>query len=204
MVKKTTAIWLVLLFGIINIYIIFGNHKEVGNVEGVSPSYRDNVKYEARLSMFQLYDGQADVVFAGDSIVERANWEEFFGDIRCINRGIGSDVTEGLLNRIDECTSHKPKKIFVWIGVNDISYGIKLDAISEYMKSIVSFIHAADTDCRVYIVSVLPAAGIEQIRIDKVNEAYEEIAMNDEKVVYVDVADGFQDMGGYTATMVCI
>lgn len=42
--------------------------------------------------------------------------------IRVYNRGIGGDVTDGLLERMDESIFDlEPKKVFINIGTNDIS-----------------------------------------------------------------------------------
>lgn len=119
-------------------------------------SYLDNPQYEANLSMFSLIDGDADVVFAGDSITAYGRFSEFFPKTVVMNRGVGGDTAEGLYNRIDEVLSHHPKKIFIMIGINDIARGITKEESLQYYELIISEIGNKLPDCEIYVQSILP------------------------------------------------
>ena len=60
------------------------------------------------------------VMFLGNSITEGGNWGELLGDKSIINRGIGGDVTFGIMKRLDDVVIRRPSKIFILIGINDI------------------------------------------------------------------------------------
>ena len=124
-------------------------------------SYLSNPMYDAYLSTFELYDGETDVVFAGDSITARGMFDEFFPNVSLLNRGIGSDITEGLFNQMDEILAHNPKKIFIMIGITDLAKDIPKDTSREYYEKIIKMIRAKNPDCEIYVESVLPTMNIE-------------------------------------------
>ncbi|GHU75277.1 hypothetical protein AGMMS49992_18930 [Clostridia bacterium] len=90
-----------------------------------------NTQYNPAVDLFSrstLID--AEVVMQGDSIIQRCNWYEFFPGYSIANRGIGSDTSEGIVNRISQCTGLSPRSTFIMIGINDIAYSIPLSDIS--------------------------------------------------------------------------
>ncbi len=69
--------------------------------------------YKVRRAFYEgLPDGKNEIVFLGNSITENGDWNELFKNKRIVNRGIGGDVCFGLLNRLDEVISSKPKQHF--------------------------------------------------------------------------------------------
>ena len=65
--------------------------------------------------------GQGKIVFLGNSITEAGgDWNVRFGTSNIVNRGISGDITEGVLNRLDEIIHYKPIALFLLIGINDI------------------------------------------------------------------------------------
>ena len=50
-----------------------------------------------------------EVVFAGDSLIAAGPWPDFYTTIH--TRGIGGETTLGLLQRLDEITEDKPRKL---------------------------------------------------------------------------------------------
>jgi lysophospholipase L1-like esterase len=79
-----------------------------------------------------------------------------FGNPRIKNRGIGGDVTDGILERLDEVTESRPLKIFLMIGTNDLSEGRSVDYITENFKRIIERIRESTPATKIYIQSVLP------------------------------------------------
>ena len=62
-----------------------------------------------------------DVVFLGNSITQGGgDWSERLNYSNISNRGIGGDVTDGVLARLEEITFFKPKAVFLLIGINDL------------------------------------------------------------------------------------
>lgn len=97
-------------------------------------TYSTNQEYIRLTDSYKIYDSKADIVMLGDSITFGINWNELF-NMNIINRGIGSDTTEGFLSRIENIYSTNPKKVFIMGGINDLSRGVKVNQIfSNYIK----------------------------------------------------------------------
>ncbi len=108
-------------------------------------------------SMFEsLPNTEGEIIFLGNSITDGCNWTELFQDLRVKNRGISGDVTEGILNRLDEVTESHPSKIFIMIGINDLARGISNKEILDNYKMIVNRIIEASPKTEIYIESILP------------------------------------------------
>ena len=77
--------------------------------------------YHKKAHFENLPNTQDEIIFLGNSITDGCEWSELFQDLRIKNRGISGDITEGVLQRLKEVTESKPSKVFIMIGVNDIS-----------------------------------------------------------------------------------
>ena len=103
-----------------------------------------------------LPDTRNEIIFLGNSITDGAEWFELFDNKKCHNRGISADVTEGVLLRLDAITRVKPAKIFLMIGVNDLSRNMTVDQVTANYREILNRIKAETPKTRVYVESVLP------------------------------------------------
>ncbi|MCI9480649.1 MAG: hypothetical protein HFI21_16940 [Lachnospiraceae bacterium] len=157
--------------------------------------YYTNSQYNAYVSMFSLYQGKSDVIFAGDSLTARGNFGEFFEDISLLNRGIGSDISAGLLARIDEIIVHQPSKVFIMIGINDIARGIDKKVTRNNISEIIKKIHFSLPDCQVYIESVLPTQTEYEWEILQLNKELQDVALKSE-CIYIDIYAHFLDENG--------
>lgn len=159
-------------------------------VNAVSYSYEDNAQYIQRESMFEMCPvRKADIVFVGDSITARGEWQEFFPEQIVLNRGIDSDVTEGVLNRLSAITEAQPERIFLMIGINDLRQGIPLEATLDYYGQILDNLAAALPDCEIYVQSVLPvhsSTGIANTDVQALNASIQELAI-ERDVTYIDI-----------------
>jgi lysophospholipase L1-like esterase len=96
------------------------------------------------------------IVFLGDSLTEFGDWKNLFNDSTIINRGIAGDNTFGVLDRTDEIISRKPSKLFIQVGINDISQNIPDQVIYENIYAIVRKVKTETPSTMVYITSILP------------------------------------------------
>ena len=96
-----------------------------------SPYYLD------RKDFFEINSKHSDVVMIGDSITDRAEWGELLDVNSVANRGINSDTTDGVIERLESIYSVKPQKAFIMIGINDIAQGVAVDLIFANYKLIV-------------------------------------------------------------------
>ena len=103
-----------------------------------------------------------DIVFLGNSITESGkDWSKRLNYPNIRNRGIGGDVTDGVLARLDEIIYFKPKAVFLLIGINDLWNNNSPDNPSaEYIANniikISQVINAQTPKTKIYIQTVLP------------------------------------------------
>jgi len=116
-----------------------------------------NYFYDQRRSFFEsVPDTKNEIILLGDSLTNCANWEELFPDVNIKNRGISGDITFGVLDRIEEVISSKPKQVFILIGINDISRNIPLETILANYQAIIDRIQKESPRTKIYIQSVFP------------------------------------------------
>lgn len=97
-----------------------------------------------------------DFVFLGNSITAGTNWANLLDLPNAKNRGISGDITFGVLERLDQVISGKPAKVFVLIGINDVSRNIPDSIILRNYKSIISRIKAGSKKTKIYFYTLLP------------------------------------------------
>ena len=96
------------------------------------------------------------ILFLGDSMTEMGDWKKVTGDTTVINRGIGGDITFGVLKRLKDITDRKPSKLFILLGINDIGKDIPDAVIADNYLKIVKEIHTKCPETKIYVQSVLP------------------------------------------------
>lgn len=117
----------------------------------------NNYLYDQRTAYFRgLPDTRKEIVFLGNSITHWGDWAELLGNTRVRNRGIAGDISFGVLNRLDEVLSSKPKKLFIMIGVNDIGRKIPLSVTIATYQKILNTVRDQSPRTKVYMQSVLP------------------------------------------------
>jgi len=113
--------------------------------------------YYLKKSVYEsLPNSDDEIIFLGNSITAGGLWSEMFNDIRIKNRGISGDVTEGILFRIGEVTESHPSKIFLMIGVNDLSKEITVDSVFVNYEKILDYILLQSPHTKIYVQSILP------------------------------------------------
>ena len=113
--------------------------------------------YDQRKSLFEvLPKTKNEIIFLGNSITNFCEWGELFQNPNVKNRGISGDVTQGVLDRLDQVTRSKPAKVFILIGINDLSRNVAKDTVLNNICMIANNIHTASPKTRVYVQSILP------------------------------------------------
>jgi lysophospholipase L1-like esterase len=111
-----------------------------------------------RKSLFQTLEsssGHHPIVFLGDSLTELCEWNELL-DTTVLNRGISSDTTVDILNRLDPILSLHPNAIYLMIGTNDALQGASVADTAARYRQILQRIHQANPTTRIYMQSLLP------------------------------------------------
>lgn len=113
--------------------------------------------YQQKLTLFRLLpDTKNEIIFLGNSITDIGEWAEIWQNKNVKNRGISGDNTFGVLARMDEVLSSKPAKIFIMIGINDISKGTPDSIIISNYKKIIFRIRQQSPATKLYVQSILP------------------------------------------------
>ncbi|NCB07453.1 MAG: sialate O-acetylesterase [Bacteroidia bacterium] len=113
--------------------------------------------YNQRLTLFEkLPDTKGEIIFLGNSITDGSEWCELLGSPKVKNRGISGDTSEGVLFRLKEVTRSKPAKVFLLIGINDLSISVSKDTVFSNICKIADQIRKDSPRTKVYIQSILP------------------------------------------------
>lgn len=119
--------------------------------------YQYGVFYYQRATLFdELPVDSADIIMLGNSLTNGCEWHELLGRPNVKNRGISSDVIQGVSDRLGSIINGKPAKIFLMIGVNDISHDLGADSIATAYLKLIDRIRAEMPDTRLYVQSCLP------------------------------------------------
>lgn len=162
-------------------------------------SFRPN-NYALKVELFRTYpDSTRDIIFLGNSITAGTDWMELLGRTDVRNRGISGDITFGVLERLHEVTEGKPSKVFILIGINDISRNIPDSLIIQNYQKIVCRIKKESPSTRIYLHTLMPVNNeFTQFKnhynkdehILLVNQELKRIA-KEEKVVLIDLYPHF-------------
>jgi len=103
--------------------------------------FKANPNYDRELQLYEIYKmKQADIVMLGNSLTHGANWNELLGRNDVVERGISSDVTEGIINRLQYVFKLQPKVCFIMAGLNDIYNWIPVEDIYVNYTHIVNLL----------------------------------------------------------------
>lgn len=92
--------------------------------------YLKNPNYQPRMAFFEANKSRkGEIVMLGNSITHGGNWVQLLGRDDVIEMGISSDITEGMLNRLQYVYLAEPKMVFIMAGVNDIYAGIPVETV---------------------------------------------------------------------------
>jgi len=132
--------------------------------------------YKKVVKEFKKYPlNKGDIVFLGNSITAGGkDWSIRLNYPNIRNRGIGGDVTEGVLRRLDEITYYKPKAVFLLIGINDLYNTSPFEPSSNYIsKNIIRItqeIKKKSPKTKVFVQTILPVEKpIYRIPINEIN-----------------------------------
>jgi lysophospholipase L1-like esterase len=179
-----------------------------------------------RISFWARRDlDQGKIVFVGDSIIGGWKLENDFPGKPVANRGIGGDVTRGVLFRFQEdVLDLHPKAVVIEIGSNDLSADAPIEGIVSNYNAILDLAQKANPDMPVIILAILPrgistgdkapsaqmAEYLKKVnaRIPQLNAELAQIPASRKNVTYVDaynlflLPDGSQDESQFIADKV--
>lgn len=115
--------------------------------------------YYARMRVFEAEPPirSTDIVMLGNSLTEGGrDWAEKLGKPNVRNRGISGDVAMGIDARLFQITPHKPAKIFLLVGINDVSHDVTVDSVMTDIRILVDHIRTQSPKTKLVLQSLLP------------------------------------------------
>ncbi len=159
-----------------------------GRMAVQSPHYLQRVYSFSR----DVHD-EVDLLFLGDSLVERYDLASYFPGCRSVNRGIDGDTVYGVLHRIEPSLNiPEVKNLFLLIGVNDTE-----DASVNYPR-LLKAIKRCYPQSNIVALSLLPTRGLYSRINDQALELNKTIYASAKSigVIYADVRYALEDEKG--------
>lgn len=166
------------------------------NFSAYSQNNKYHTLYYQRASLFEnLPIDSDDIVFLGNSITHFGEWHELFDNPNIKNRGISGDIAQGVFDRLDPIISGKPAKIFLLIGINDVSHDVSADSIVCAINKITEKIRCSSPETKLYIQSVMPVnpsfnmflkATTKGDVVKEINKGIQNLCTNKE-ITYIDI-----------------
>lgn len=159
---------------------------------------RDHARWQATAS-----NDVGAVVFLGDSITE--GWSTLpkdFPKMKVANRGIGGDITSGVLYRLraDVLRLH-PEAIVLLIGTNDVGDGADPEDVAANIRLILQAIKSYKPGLRVVVCKIMPRSDgtnpqLYAQKIQKVNALVEPFVKSQKNWAICDTWSIFADANG--------
>ena len=143
-------------------------------LRGSAPDAQGEKYFNERRSIFEAMPPRPGaIVFLGDSLTERCPWNELLqrGDV--IARGIGGQDLDGVLKNVSEVARHKPAKIFIMAGTNDIVEGKTNQQIVNRYRTLLNNLKRQSPRTVIVVQSIFPM-GIANFSQDPANLALQE------------------------------
>lgn len=150
---------------------------------------------------------QGAVVFVGDSLI--GNWDlakvktaQSFPHLKNVaNRGIGGDVSRGVLFRFQEdVLDLHPEAVVMLIGTNDLSAKAPVDGIISNINAILDLAQAQNPNMPVILCKIpprkSPVAPVDAGEVLKLNDEIASIAQNRKNVTIFDTYTLFANADG--------
>lgn len=113
--------------------------------------------YRQRVETFRKETvANGKVIFLGENLTEGGNWRKLLKDSTVLNRGISGDKTFGVMQRLDEVVKHRPSRLFLMIGSNDLAANTPNEVIIENIFAIVAKVRTGSPKTVVYVQSIMP------------------------------------------------
>lgn len=204
--KSRFPLWVSLLLNVFLLLCLWVIVERLGGWNYTLSRLRHDVAglYKSRKDLFERMPvQQGAIIFLGDSQTEQCEWQEFLQPDSAVilNRGIVGDYTSGVLGRLDEIVRHKPSKIFLLVGINDLIFEKKPKDIVPVYRDIVASLRNKTPDSELFLQSIFPVnntlkkIGVENQTIQQLNTEIARIA-KDYALPYLDIYSELTDAGG--------
>ncbi len=157
-------------------------------------------------SKYDSSNNMKNIVFFGDSITEQYKLDKFFHEPYIINKGVGGDKTEDLLERIEkDVYQYNPSDVIILVGINDILHDINDDDILLNIETIVNDIKLNRPAANIFVESIYPINEklinenkehkVYNKNIKSINKEIKQMCLQN-GVTYINVFDSLTDEEG--------
>ena len=140
------------------------------------------------------------IVLTGSSSFARwRTMEEDLAPLTVVPRGFGGSTMADVLHYVDRLVMpYAPRAVVIYEGDNDTSSGVSPETIGGQLSEIISKIHAALPETRVYVLSVKPSLARVNVwdKAQETNNLYQKIVTRDDRLHFIDVATPFLKADG--------
>ncbi|MCH6233204.1 GDSL-type esterase/lipase family protein [Cognataquiflexum rubidum] len=140
------------------------------------------------------------IVFTGSSSIRLwKTLEKDFPKSKIVNTGFGGSQTDDLLLYLDELViNFEPKKIFIYVGENDINAGKPVRQVLSEYAVLMERVSTKFPETEFYFIGTKPSPSRWEKRgqMMALNEEVRMLAQNKEKVTYIDVWTPMLDKSG--------
>lgn len=197
---QITAFIICIFFSLVSKAQTSVTNQRLSDTIGFLPEY-----YPQRVAVFEkepIVPG--GIIFLGNSITQLGNWKKLLNDSTAINRGIGGDITFGVLKRLNDVIKRQPSKLFLLIGINDIGKDIPDAVIADNIRKIILRLQTESPSTKIYVQSILPVNPDvpnfpqhydKQEHVLNTNKLIEKVTM-DTHCTFVNIHDLFTDKQG--------
>jgi len=176
--------------------------KDPGAWPGQGPIRVFSYMEDNRKSFWPLRaQAQGSVVFAGDSLIVGYKVREAFPNLQVANRGVGGDVSRGLLFRFKEdVVDLNPQAVVLCIGTNDLSCHSNPALAVENIGEMISQLREANPKVPIVLLLVPPRdvadAPIKEGALAELNDGIRQLGEGKENIEIVDVYTPMVDGAG--------
>ena len=117
--------------------------------------------------------------------------EEDLAPLTVIPRGFGGSTMADVLHYVDRLVlPYRPRAVVIYEGDNDTFSGVSPESIADQLTEIISKIHAALPNTRVYVLSVKPSLARVNVwdKAQETTDFYKRIVAGDDRLHFIDVA----------------
>jgi lysophospholipase L1-like esterase len=101
----------------------------------------------------------ADVVMLGDSLTQEGSWHRYFPGVTVINRGVGGNTTQDVVDRLDTVFPFRPRLLFVLVGINDLNASRPRERTLADYETLLIRLRTRLPATAIFVQSVLPVNG---------------------------------------------
>lgn len=140
------------------------------------------------------------VVFVGSSSIRMwKTLKQDFPETNTVHRGFGgSQMVDCIMNVDKLVTRHKPRKVVVYEGDNDVGGGKSAERVLKDFQTLVRLIHRRVPDAEIGFIAIKPSRARWRLwpEMAKANKLIEQLCQTSDKLQYLDIATPMLDENG--------